>query len=356
MPNLSVLYIHGYGSDQNSTTANVLRTQLAPHNIDVHSPTIPANAHEAIPFVKNYIAKNDIRIIVASSLGAFIALKQNLDKFIIVCNPCIAPTIELAKLGVNKAICDSYERYEKTLLQDMDSEARRNIIGIFGSNDELFSYKAYFDRKKIITLSTSDKHRISPHTVTNIIVPLILDRAKNINISESVVLNERWVNIWDKEQIMAHKQIIWDLVQTAYEGIDGGYLGADTPDELAGDIDFAKFVRRGEKFMAVFGYSLKRGGRKGIVVGHDGTPQGKVELKKLVAEDVSRDERRSWAEVSGAMEALYRKAKANPIPADVVRMLLPDKDIIKVHEDGFHYDRFIGGQLHTKICYGNIKI
>ena len=130
MPNLSVLYIHGYGSDQNSTTANVLRTQLAPHNIDVHSPTIPANAHEAIPFVKNYIAKNDIRIIVASSLGAFIALKQNLDKFIIVCNPCIALIVmnDMKRLFYRTWIQRPEETSSVFLVQMMNYSPTRPIL------------------------------------------------------------------------------------------------------------------------------------------------------------------------------------------------------------------------------------
>ena len=55
------------------------------------------------------------------------------------------------------------------------------------------------------------------------------------------------------------------------------------------------------------------------------------------------------------MEHIYiDKHGAIPIPAEVAQQLLEDKPFIKIHDDGFHYDRYIDGEVHTKIMVGII--
>ena len=34
---------------------------------------------------------------------------------------------------------------------------------------------------------------------------------------------------------------------------------------------------------------------------------------------------------------------------------MKDKQFIKIHDDGYHYDRMIAGEIHTKILVGNPK-
>lgn len=357
MEKINLLYIHGFNSHGNSNTTQQLRKSLSKSSVEVHSPTLDTDPNKTIPFLKNYIADNNIKIIVASSLGGFFALKlKNFGLFTIICNPCVYPSKELYKVGANIFLSDKFEKYEHDIL-NFDQDTRSSFIGIFGRNDDLFSYKKELEKCGVKSISTNDGHRVSNMTTQNVIVPIVIDYVtKNYNgLKESVVLNERFVNIWDKSEMIQYKDELWRLVQAAYKNVGGGYYGANTADELINDIHFLKLVIRQGAISSLFGYSLKRVGRKGIVCATNGTPQGKADLYKIVDEDTSRKERMTWVEVSDKPEKIYEIRGANPIPAELVRMLLPDKNIIKIHDNGFHYDRMICGRVVTKICYGPIE-
>ena len=62
------------------------------------------------------------------------------------------------------------------------------------------------------------------------------------------------------------------------------------------------------------------------------------------------------SEVSDKMEYIYiNKKGAVPVPVEVAQKIMKDKPFVKIHDDGFHYDRIIGGEVHTKIMVGNIS-
>ena len=73
----------------------------------------------------------------------------------------------------------------------------------------------------------------------------------------------------------------------------------------------------------------------------------------MVQEDINIKDREAWIEVSGKMEHIYKKRNGNPIPAEIAQRLLANKQFIKIHDDGYHYDRIIGGNVVTKIMFGN---
>lgn len=99
-----------------------------------------------------------------------------------------------------------------------------------------------------------------------------------------------------------------------------------------------------------------------------------------IKEDLKCIDRHVWAEVSGAMEHLYRKFGAAVLPPSVAQKLMPLKEIIPLDDEndltlgieisdnerkkqptvkGEHYAREIGGHLHRKCLVGypdtNIK-
>ena len=112
------------------------------------------------------------------------------------------------------------------------------------------------------------------------------------------------------------------------------------------------FTKNGKVYACAI-YTFKRGGRKLMYCGTDGTPEGKKALYRIISDDLRLIDRKAWAEVSDAMEHIYiNKHGATPIPAEVAQQLLKDKPFIKIHDDGFHYDRYIGGEVHTKIMVG----
>ena len=241
----------------------------------------------------------------------------------------------------------------------IDGEMRLGTFGIFGTEDELFSYIKEFKSKygnRFIRIS--DKHRLNYKNLISTI-QFAFDRFKDINkkINESII-NEHFTNIVindeDKTKLDEYKDVVYDILQKAYEPI-GGILGCDNVDMLVNDSDFWKLFTRNGKVYACVIYTFKRGGRKLMYCGTDGTPEGKKALYTIIKDDLRLIDRKAWAEVSGAMEHIYiDKHGAIPIPAEVAQQLLEDKPFIKIHDDGFHYDRYIDGEVHTKIMVGII--
>ena len=155
-----------------------------------------------------------------------------------------------------------------------------------------------------------------------------------------------------------HRQEIHDMIQKAYSHPDiGGYGGLksgskEESESIHHDISHSliKAVKRDGKITAVNMYK-KQHGRKSIAVGTDGTTQGKKDLLKSKLED--HEHKRAWGEVSGAPEHISRKMGVPVIAAARAKELL-NKEVTP-HADAEHYDRKIGGEIHTKVMMGHPK-
>lgn len=176
----NILYIHGYGSDANSTTGQEIRKNLPKtFKVFTHSfsndyeqfESMSNNILEAFKLTKDY----QIDLIVASSMGAFIAMGcADVPKIII--NPCMLPSEQL-KLRIAPSITetelDKYREYE-SLLTASENE-RMHTYGLFATNDELFSYKTLFEKRysadNVYTMN--DGHRISATSIQNELIQLI---------------------------------------------------------------------------------------------------------------------------------------------------------------------------------------
>lgn len=172
-------------------------------------------------------------------------------------------------------------------------------------------------------------------------------------IKEQLIL-ERFVNALSKEEMQQYKNEVWKIVQKAYEYC-GGVAGVDSVDDLVNDSSMWKMVRRSGRIVAVAMYSNKRGGRKAICIASTPDEEGKAGIKKIMQEDFRMKDREAWYEVSGAAEVTALRQNAYPIPAEMVKILLLDKKIEKVLDDGYHYVRKIGPDLHTKLMCGTFK-
>lgn len=118
-----------------------------------------------------------------------------------------------------------------------------------------------------------------------------------------------------------------------------------------------KMVTRNGKVVAVVIYKRRNGGRKLVAGGSDGTDTGKKDFYSICAEDVKRVDRKTWGEVSGALEGiLLFKYDAVPIPAYIVEQVLDDMDLTldSISEDCFHYVRDIANVPREKIMFGNV--
>ena len=150
-----------------------------------------------------------------------------------------------------------------------------------------------------------------------------------------------------------YRNDIHDILRNSYSGI-GGYSGISSGSEdesksIHNDISNSamKVVVRKGKVSAVTLYK-KQLGRKSIAVGTDGTKRGKLDFMKTAAEDNKM--KRSWAEVSGAPEAIMRKIGTPVVPSSEAEKLLGKKVRIVDKE---RYRRKIGSHSHEKVIMGH---
>lgn len=354
----NILYIHGLGSDKNSETFKNLKKGFPQFNWITDTFDL-LDIDDTIDKIEKILIKYNISIVVASSLGAFYALniKNSLAKIVI--NPCMRPSVEIPKLVVNQSVpVEKFKVIENDTYGSIDGEMRIGTFGVFGSNDELFSYKKEFEKlygHNIVLVA--GKHRLNNRTLLSS-VQYGFDYFDNLHsILKEGIVNEHFVNILtkevDKDKLNKYKDEVYNILQKAYAPI-GGILGCENIDMLVNDSDFWKIVTKGSKIIAVAIYTFKRGGRKMMYCGTDGTSEGKENLYKLINDDMRLKDRNAWVEVNDKMEYIYKKQGAIPVPAEVAQKIMKDKPFLKIHDDGFHYDRYIGGEVHTKIMMGNI--
>ena len=150
-----------------------------------------------------------------------------------------------------------------------------------------------------------------------------------------------------------------DVLKKSYSSVEGGYSGAgagtkEESDAIRSDIrnsnHVIKAVRRGDKITSVSIYK-KHHGRKMIALGTDGSNQGKMDVKKTMQDD--HKDKRSWAEVSGAPEAIKRKIGFPVVPSSRAKELTGKSDVRPVDKE--RYVRKIGGHDHEKVIMGHPK-
>lgn len=142
-----ILYIHGFGSDKNSSTGQYIKELLKDKYevlVETWDLTDPRNTSEKI---NKYVADNHISLVIASSLGAFYALSITDSVARMVINPCMNPSVELPKITqISQAVKDEFDFLKMEQDDYIDWEMRAVTFGIFGNNDELFNYQERFKR------------------------------------------------------------------------------------------------------------------------------------------------------------------------------------------------------------------
>ena len=172
-------------------------------------------------------------------------------------------------------------------------------------------------------------------------------------------LDESWATDDSGEHKAKYHDQVHKLLSTSYKTI-GGYGGHDSGSEgehkaITADIMHPHHIL---KVNSVHGNVTsaaiykKEHGRKLIALGTDGSQQGKIHANRIISED--NKHKRSWAEVSGAVEHLNKKHGTPDIPNELAEKLT-GKVILKHNADN-SYDRTIGGQIHTKRLMGHPKL
>lgn len=186
---LKILYIHGFGSIGNSQTVQGLQKILG-NDAMILAPQFSndlgtvAQIKQNIAEAKNYMYEFRPNIVIGSSFGGFIATFLNGYPRILI-NPCLRPSERLHNLSPNMIKEDIELLKALETSQEIDGEMRFEMYGLFGLNDELFSYlnlfKKQFGESKTYTMPCG--HRIDAENIENHLIPIIWEVNK---ISESL--------------------------------------------------------------------------------------------------------------------------------------------------------------------------
>jgi len=168
-------------------------------------------------------------------------------------------------------------------------------------------------------------------------------------------LVETYRNFSDKEDKEKYVDEVLAILELSYAAIGGIKTPSFKTREAAINGEhFWKLTIRDGKVKVVNIYKDDGTGRKRILTGTDGTREAKQELRKNLEDEFER----SYAEVSDAMEKFifkYYKDLANEykIPnTQALKILKAGEARIPEDDDGYHYERDIGGHWHMKIMIG----
>lgn len=143
-----ILYIHGFRTTKNSYTSKLLKNHFKK---DIIISDHPIKPKEAIKYLEKIIEKNDIKVIIASSLGGYyatyLATKYNLKAILI--NPSVNPyKTTKPYLGVNETFegvkflwkKKHMKQLEKYKIKQKDLQ-QKNFYIFLQKGDEVLNYK-----------------------------------------------------------------------------------------------------------------------------------------------------------------------------------------------------------------------
>lgn len=178
----------------------------------------------------------------------------------------------------------------------------------------------------------------------------LLEYLKNNPLLEELPKGQ-WVDLSSDEKSEYAKDI-FDLINIAYAPIGGNINYKSAADVLGAEAD-ANYevvnIDDDPEPDALISYKEKDAGKKITALGHDGEPVSKSKSLNKMASLLK--EPGYYLEVSGKLQDILL-AKGAPVVKDknLIQKVLKGKTL-EFNEDGT-YQRFIGGEKHTKTLLG----
>jgi len=162
---------------------------------------------------------------------------------------------------------------------------------------------------------------------------------------------DKWVDL-TSDQKSEYAKDIFDLINTAYAPIGGNINYKSAADVLGAeaDADYEVInIDNDPEPEALISYKDKGAGKKLTAMGHDGSKEAKSLSLNRMADLLKKPG--YYLEVSGKLQDILL-AKGAPVvkDKDLIQKVLKGKTL-EFNEDGT-YQRFIGGEKHTKTLLG----
>lgn len=183
-----IVYFHGYGSSGASGTVDLLRRMLPEY--EVVAPDIPVDPEEALPYLRDFCARQMPDLIIGSSMGGMYA--QQMFGFRKICvNPAfsMSQTSKVLKTGTHKffngrkdnqkeftitrEIIRHFNMMERQQFKGITEFDLDNTYGLFGINDTVVNTYDIFKKHYRNAARFEGEHRLNEQVLRKTVVPLV---------------------------------------------------------------------------------------------------------------------------------------------------------------------------------------
>jgi predicted esterase YcpF (UPF0227 family) len=393
---INVLYVHGFGSQENSRTSLSLKSIL-PDNVNVIAPSFSNRIKDLsknIEKINELVKIHEIDCVIASSYGGLATLFME-DRHIkkIFINPGLIPLVELPVVtDLSKSDISMLNRYSKNIPK-MIIKNEYSAMYLLSKDDDLLGKdiadaKRYLLRNEDIRLFNTSSHRATKEMLyaINDEITRIIDISK-LDIEDFFALFDGGITLYDEfgddmlevskhnplfedfQYIESHRQRekyleeVIKLVNDSYDPI-GGYKSDDLKGDLLADNVFWRvYFDEDGKITVVQTYKGKKTTwRKSFLTASKKNKHSKqepeVRQKRIRLMKNNKDNIKKYgffSEVSDRMETiLIEKLKYPVVPIEEVQRYFEKlgKKITPTKDN--HYIRKIGDDYIEKIMVGEL--
>lgn len=185
---MKIIYFHGFGSSGASGTVEALRKML-PED-EIIAPDIPIDPLEALPFLKNTCAEQQVDLVLGTSMGGMYA--HQMKGFWRICvNPALnmSTASNVMKTGehkffnrrkdnqktfrVTREIIQHHNQIERAQFKDITDDDKQRCYGLFGINDPVVHTYDLFHKHYPNATRFEGEHRLNEKVLRKVIIPLI---------------------------------------------------------------------------------------------------------------------------------------------------------------------------------------
>ena len=136
------LFVHGFNSDENSSTGKKVKKVLGELGFDTTLKTFDVlSPFKTKAEIEELLNTGVFDLVVGHSLGGFYVFVANTQVKKILINPCLEPEKDLKKAsGVVQKTLDEFAVLNKENVSLLQRSEARNIFSLFGVHDEVISY------------------------------------------------------------------------------------------------------------------------------------------------------------------------------------------------------------------------